>query len=206
MKSLPKMILPLALMLTGSIHAQDVGLGDALFNAASADADATWYEPMSFDRAVVFEGFGANAGSTRTVTFSAGGLVAGVKTIKRQLVVSAPDAVTEDMWLAFDASDDLRVIKIVRAGAVVFQAEATTTPPLYLPSLPTDGQSWTLAGTTITVEYVIASLSGGGLKVKTVTPEGKSESSTITAGAGVVFIQTDENSGWRPKPADLLPQ
>ena len=203
MKSLPKMILPLALLLTGSIHAQDVGLGDSLFNAASADADATWYEPMPLDRPTVFEGYGTNAGSTRTITFSAGGQVAGVKTIKRHLVVSAPNAVTEDMWLAFDAANDLRVIKIVRGGAVVFQAEATATPPLYLPSLPTDVQTWTLAGTTVTVEYVIASFSGGGLKVKTVTSDGKSESSTVSAGAGVVVIQTDESSGWRPKPADL---
>ncbi len=205
MKSLPKMILPLAMMLTGSIHAQDVGLGDALFNAASADSDATWYEPMALDHPTVFEGYGKNAGSTRTVTFSAGGQVAGVKTIKRHLVISAPNAVTEDMWLAFDASDDLRVIKIVRAGAVVFQAEATATPPLYLPSLPTVGQSWDQAGTTITIEQVMPSNSGCRLKIKAVTAAGKLESSFLHAGEGLLLTEAGEDSGWKLKQQGAAP-
>lgn len=203
MNTLPKVILPIAMILTGSIHAQDVALGAVLFNAASADADATWYEPMPLDHAIVFEGFGANAGGTRTLSYSAGGLVAGVQTIKRHLVQDAPTAVTEDLWLAFDAADDVRVLKVARAGVVVFQAQADGTPPLYLPSLPTVGQSWSLAGTTLTVEQVMPSNSGCRLKVKTATPDGKSQSSFFHAGEGVLLTETGENSGWRPKSATL---
>lgn len=206
MKTMTKLFLPMAILLTGPItRAQDVSLGDVTFNAASADADATWYDPMQNDHAIVFEGFGTNAGRTRTLTYSPGGLVAGVQTIKRHMVEDAPNAATEDLWLAFDAADDARVLKIVRNGTVVFEAQVATTPPLYLPSHPTDGQTWDLAGATVTVEYVVASFSGGGLKVKTVAADGKSESSTITAGSGVVFTETGEDSGWRPKPA-ALPQ
>ncbi len=205
MKILPKVILSIALMLTGSIHAQDVGLGDALFNSASADTDATWYEPMPMDHALVFEGFGTNAGYTRTLTYSSGGLVAGVKTIKRHQVDDSPTAAVEDLWIAFDAADDVRVLKIVRGGVVVFEAKATTTPPLYLPSLPTQGQSWSVAGATVTVEQIMPSNSGSRLKITTATADGKSESSFLHAGEGLLLTETGEKSGWHPKPT-ALPQ
>ena len=206
MKTLPKMILTMTMMLTGPIiRAQEVGLGDIVFNAASADVDDTWYEPMPFARAVVFEGFGTNAGRTRTVTYSSGGVVAGVQTIKRHLVEKALGEKTEDLWLAFDAGDDVRVLKIVRDGVVVFEAKAASTPPLYLPSLPTEGQSWDQAGTTVTIEQVMPSNSGCRLKVKTVAADGRSESSFLHAGEGLLMTETGENSGWRLIPAEVAP-
>jgi hypothetical protein len=181
-----------------SIYAQDVTIGDITFTSTSADPDATWYDPMVQEGAIVLDGFGALNGKTRTITYSAGEAISGVKTIKRKCVETAVGESTEEIWIAFDSNDDARVLKIVRSGNLVFQANATATPPLYMPSLPKDGQSWDLSGTTVTVDSVIASNSGTCLKVTYKTGE-QAESRFLRVGDGIIYIEAGSDSGWRPR-------
>lgn len=205
MKTATYLILTTALLLAApSARAQETTLGDVTFDAASADADVTWYDPMRFDTPTILEGFGAITGRTRTVTYSSGGLVAGVKTIKRQTVETGIAPTTETLWIAFDAANDSRVLKIERAGAVVFEATAELSPPMYLPSLPTDGQSWDLGGTAVTVTSVIASNSGTCLKV-TYGAGDQAESRFLRVGDGIIYIEAGNDSGWRPRPAQPTP-
>lgn len=177
-------------------------LGEAAFNSASAEVDPTWYDPMRQDAATVYEGFGANAGQTRTVTHSSGELVAGVKTIKRHTVETGLLGTTEDLWIAFDSQDNARVLKWERAGTVIFAATAAETPPLYLPSTATDGQSWAIAGTTVTIEWVAASQSGDKMKINYVEASGATRTDLLEAGQGVHTTSVGVESGWRLKPSE----
>lgn len=206
MKTATYLLMTVTLMISAlSVHA-GVTIGEITFNTDSAETDATWYEPMQFDKAIVLEGYGANEGFTRTVSYSDGGLVAGVQTIKRHLVEKTTSEKTEDLWIAFDAQSDVRVLKVVRNGVAVFEASTTVAPPLYLPCLPTVGQSWVLAGTTITIEQVMPSNSGTRLKIKSATADGKSESNFIHVGEGLLLTESSEDSGWRLKPQGVAPQ
>ena len=49
----------------------------------------------------------------------------------------------------------------VESGAgrgIVFEATAAATPPLYLPATPTEGQSWEVAGTTVTIAATLTAV------------------------------------------------
>ncbi|MDB6116405.1 MAG: hypothetical protein JWO08_186 [Verrucomicrobiaceae bacterium] len=197
----------IALMMWGAfggsnVEAEEVTLGDAVFATTSADADNKWYDPMRADAAKVFDGFGAMAGQTRTVTYSSGNQIAGVNAIKRHTVDSGSPAKTEDVWIAFDAEDNARVMKIVRAGNLVFVATAASTPPLFLPSAPTEGQSWEVGGTTATIEWVGVSSSGTKLKISYLDAGGGSHSDLLEAGRGVHTTDCGEESGWRLRPVE----
>ena len=183
-------------------QAAEVTLGGVGFEATSDQVANEWYEPMSQGVTVTFEGFGTKAGHTRSITFTSGGELDGVKTIKKHLVEKAGTEVTEDTWIAFDDQDNARVIKLERAGRVIFNASASTAPPLYLPAVPTEGQSWDLAGTTVTLEQVMPSRSGYRLKVKTVSAVGLVETHYIHAGEGLLLTQVGDDSGWKVKPPE----
>lgn len=176
----------------------DVTLGDASFDNTSADVAADWFEPMTAGTTTTLEGFGANDGKTRTIAYSAGGNVAGVSTVKRKTVEGDS---TEEVWIAFDAADNARVLKVERGGAAVFEAAAGTTPPLYLPAAPEEGQTWTVAGATVTLEQVIPSASGYRLKVKS-EAGAATETTYLHAGEGLQLIESGTDSGWRVKKPD----
>lgn len=207
MKSTPLIITALILAFASTSLRADVTLGDATFNATSADVAENWLDPMPVGVTKTFEGFGANQGQTRTISFSDGGEVGGVKSLKRHLVDksapglpgSTPTETTEDIWIAFDGTDNARVLKVERGGAVIFEATAAATPPLYLPADPQEGQSWEVAGTTVTLEQVLGSRSGYRLKVTYVNAAGESHSDYLHAGEGVVRTEAG-TSGWQPKP------
>jgi hypothetical protein len=188
----------LILGLAAPLVRADVTLGDASFDTTSADVAADWFEPMTAGSSITLEGYGENDGKTRTISYSAGGDVAGVATVKRKTVEGDS---TEEVWIAFDAADNARVLKVERAGAVAFEAAAGATPPLYLPATPEEGQTWTAAGATITLEVVIASASGYRLQVKS-EAAGKSETNYLHAGEGLTLIQSGADSGWRVKKPD----
>lgn len=175
----------------------DVRLGDVNFDNASAELSREWFEPMTIGSSKALTGYGANAGHTRTISYSVGGDVVGVKTLKRTVVEKAATTTTENVWIAFDSQDNARVLKMERAGAVIFLATAAAVPPLYLPATPQEGQSWKLAGATVTIEQVIRSTSGYGLKVTNTATSGTTETSFLRAGDGLVQITTGEDSGWR---------
>jgi hypothetical protein len=208
MKLIPFVKFASVFMFAGTIARADVTFGDVTFDASSADVSDGWLDPMPVGVTKSFEGFGANAGQTRTISFSDGGEVGGVKTLKRHLVDKAaaglpgttPAEKAEDIWIAFDAADNARVLKIVRAGATVFEATAAATPPLYLPADPQEGQSWEVAGTTVTLDQVMGSRSGYRLKVTYTNAAGESHSDFLHAGEGVLRTESGA-SGWQPKPA-----
>lgn len=205
MKPKAYLILTATLMFAApSLLAQDVTIGEITFDSASAETDATWYDPMIQNNAIVLEGFGSLSGKTRTITYSAGGEISGVTTIKRKSVEKSITESTEEIWIAFDSKDDVRVLKIVQNGNLVFEASATTPPPLYLPCLPKDGQSWNLGGTTVTVDSVIASNSGTCLKVTYKTGE-QAESRFLRVGDGIIYIEAGGDSGWRPRAIEATP-
>ena len=205
MKATPLTITALILTLTGISLRADVTLGDATFNATSAEVAATWYDPMTVGTSKTFEGYGANEGKTRTISFSEGGVVAGVATVKRHVAEEGVAVAIEDTWIAFDGGDSARILKIERAGAVVYQATATETPPLYLPADPQDAQSWVVAGTTVTIDWVARSSSGYKMKLDYVEASGERHTDTIDAGKGLVQTASGEESGWRLKPAAESP-
>jgi hypothetical protein len=201
LKYLPLMVA--CLLSPSSLLAQDVTLGEATFGANSAATDPTWYDPMTGSQ--VYDGLGTQAGLSRTVTYSAGGIVAGVQTIKRHVEQTGQGGATEDLWIAFDALDDARVLKVERAGAAVYVASTEATPPLYLPSQPADGQSWEVAGTTVTVEWAVVSRTGIKVKINYLNAAGASHSETLESGKGVLTIALGEDSGWRLRPATVAP-
>lgn len=204
MKTAAYLILSAAFM-SASLRAQGVSFGEVSFDAESAAIDATWYDPMTPERQIVLEGFGTLEGRTRTITYAPGDVVGGVATIRRTSVEGAANGNTEVIWLAFDTSDDARVLKIVRNGKAVFEASTAATPPLYLPSLPKDGQTWDLAGVTVTVDSVITSNSGTCLKVTYGGAEGQAESRFLRVGDGIIYIEAGSDSGWRPRSPQFTP-
>ncbi len=205
MKPTSLIITALILAFAGTSLRADVTLGDATFNATSADVAATWYDPMTVGTTKTFEGSGTNEGKTRTISFSAGGEVAGVTTLKRRVAEDEGAAAAEDTWIAFDGEDNARVLKIERAGAVVFEATAEATPPLYLPADPQDAQSWVVAGTTVTIEWVARSASGYKMKINYVEASGTRHTDTIDAGKGLVQTVSGDESGWKLKPGAASP-
>lgn len=185
-------------------RAQDVTLGDVTFVSASDQVPAEWYWPMPDDVTSTFEGFGENAGLTRTERFSRGETVSGVKTVKRHVEGSTEAVLTEDWWLGADTNGDMRVLRLVRAGAAVFEASPTATPPLLLPGSPAAGQTWDLFGTTMTVDWVALSFSGAKVKV-TQTAGIKVTSQYYSAGVGATYAESGSASGWRRRTQEATP-
>ena len=209
MKTNLRTILALALLGLGSftLRAADVTLGGVTFDDSSIEVAANWLDPMPVGTTQSFEGFGANKGKTRTISFSLGGEVAGVKTLKRHVVEAGgggPSGAgvekTEDTWIAFDTEDNARVLKIERSGAIAFEATAAAAPPVYLPANLVEGASWDVAGTTVTLEQVMGSRAGYRLKVTYVNAAGESHSDYLHAGEGLKRTESGL-SGWNPKPA-----
>ena len=202
-------ILAAALLLmigtTCPTQAQEVTLGDATFSANSDQVSTNWYLPLRSGVTNTFEGYGANAGLTKTEQFSIGETVAGVKTVKRHIEGSSPAVAiagaspavaVEDWWLAAGTNDDIRVLKLVRNGSVVFEATAVSTPPLLLPGTPTEGQTWEFFGATATIEWFATSFSGARVKVKQTSGTNVS-SDYYHAGNGLMQTESDSSSGWR---------
>jgi len=177
-------------------HCQNLSVGDAVFGSASDQVPAEWFWPMPAGVTNTFEGFGDNEGLSKTEKFSLGETVAGIKTVKRHVEGSAPAVPVEDWWLAADTNGDLRVLRVVRAGALVFEASATATPPMVLPGAPAEGQTWDLFGKTMTVEWVALSFSGARLKV-TETSGANTTCNYYHAGTGVTQTESGSSSGWR---------
>ncbi len=186
------------LLLIGSAydtHGQTVTLGDATFDASSDQTGTKWFFPMLPDVTNTYTGFGDNDGLTKTERFFLGETVAGVKAVKRHIEGSSPAVPVEDWWLAAGTNDDLRVLKLVRGGVVLFEATANVTPPLLLPGTPTDGQTWELFGARMAVEWFALSFSGERFKV---TETSGANVSCHHYHAGTGLTQTESgSSGWR---------
>lgn len=186
-----------------STHGQSVTLGDATFDATSDQTSPSWHLPMLNGVKNTFIGYGDREGLTKTEQFSLGETIAGVKTVRRHIEGSSPAVPTEDWWLAAGTNDDLRVLKLVRAGSVVFEASAGVTPPVFFPGTPADGKTWDLFGATMTIEVVALSFSGARLKVTQTQTLGLSAGLSATcdyyhAGSGLMLTETrSSSSGWR---------
>lgn len=180
-------------------RAADVALGDAVFNETSDQGTAECYEPLTVGVVLNFEGFGANEGNTRTEEYLAGGLVAGVKTVRRRVTeTTLAGTATEDWWLAYDVQDNVRVLKMARSGAVAFQASASQAPPIFLPANPVKNDRWIVFGETIVVEYPDKADSTALLRLK-VTAGGQAYSVNYSCGVGRTVTDFGEGSGWNLK-------
>ena len=171
-------------------------MGDATFNATSDQAPADWHFPMLPGVTNTFAGFGDNDSLTKTESFSLGETVAGVKAVKRHIEGSSPAVPTEDWWLASATNDDLRVLKLVRAEVVVFEASDTVTPLLLLPGTPTNGQTWDLFGATMSVESFALSFTGALIKM-TETSVSDVKCHYYRGGIGLTQTESGSSSGWR---------
>jgi hypothetical protein len=182
--------------------AQQVALGHAVFDASSDQGTPECYEPLAVGVVNTYEGFGSNQGNTRTEGYSAGGLVAGVKTVKRQVIETTPaGTTTEDWWLAYDTEDNLRVLKFARSGAVVFAATSSQAPPLFLPANPATDDTWTLFGQTFAVIYPSVAESTALLRIRVTSASGI-QWVQYSCGVGRTVTEIGEGSGWQLKAAE----
>lgn len=186
-------------------RSQTVSLGSANFNGTSDQISAQSYWPMPGGVTHIYDGYGAFAGATRTESYAAGQLIAGVKTVKWHIETknAGSSIVTvEEWWLALDADGNFRVLKIAQSGSTVFVASGTTAPPIYLPGSPDRGKTWDFLGNKMTVEDVMASRHArAGLKLGIAAPGSPVEYNTYNAGVGLVQEATSANpapigSGW----------
>lgn len=197
-----KIALLLALNCAARLFGQAIAVNEFSFDATSDKIAAGWYQPLVPGVTIVFEGFGANEGLTKSETCSLGDTVAGVKTVKRHIEGSSAAVPAEDWWIARDSNDDLRVLKLVRAGLVIFEASAPTNAPLFMPGTMVEGTTWELFGETFTVEWLTPSHSGGLIKVRrnagaSVSYQNYRSANGITYEVG--GSEAEPASGWRPK-------
>lgn len=184
---------------------QGITLGGAEFAATSDRVPADWYVPMLSDVTKTYEGYGANAGATRTEAFSRGETVSGVKCIKWHVVTNAANAAgatVEDWWLAVDTAGDVRVIKRWGTALQYFDALEPRVAPVFLPGNCTGNPTWELFGRTLTVVSVGESQVTGVLQLKSEAAGTPVRLETFEAGTGLVCIVTngvvpEEASGWR---------
>ena len=197
--------LVVAMACASDAQCQTVSLGTANFIAISDQFPADWYWPMPGGVTHIYDGYGAFAGATRTETYTAGQLIAGVKTVKWHMETKnagAAAASVEEWWLARDADGNVRVLKIAQSGSGVYLASGASTPPIYLPSNPTKGKTWDFLGNKMTIQGVMASRNArAGLKLGIAAPGSPVESNTFNAGVGLVQEATSANpapigSGW----------
>lgn len=184
---------------------QTISLGTASFKATSDQVPSGGFWPMPGAVARIYDGYGAFAGATRTESYTSGQLIAGVKAVKWHMETKdagASTVTTEDWWLALDADGNLRVLQIAQSGTTGFVASAGTTPPIYLPVSPAQGQTWDFLGNTVTIVGLIASKNAhAGLKLGIAAPGLPVEYDTYNAGVGLVQETTSASpapigSGW----------
>ncbi len=200
-------------------HAQVVTLGGATFDATSDQVPTFSYSAVTTDAVKIYTGYGDKAGFTRTEVYHRYESVAGVKALKRSTMVGSPPpsagagapkatpaAPAEDWWLAMDTQGNLRVLKVVTAGLMSFQASATNAPPILMPASIAAGQTWSVLDKTITVEALNASAGDYTelLKLKIETSPVEVQYEYYLAGTGRVITQQGRSldpsgSGWELK-------
>lgn len=209
-KSGRRWLIALCIAIAGTMQAlgQNVSLGTSVFTNTSDQPAAAWYWPLPDGVTHLYDGYGDFAGATRTETYTRGEWIAGVKTVRWHTEtkfkgLAMPEV--EDWWLAFDAANNLCLLKIVQGGRVAFTASAQVNPLVWLPGKPVVGQQWDLLGITLTIKEVAASLhAGSALKLGIGMAGRPVRHKTYNAGIGVVQDAVSESprpagSGWRPQ-------
>jgi len=213
MKILTTLILSLLLTMGVAYQApgEDISLGEASFGAASDQIPTDGYWPMPPSVLKTYEGIGVKAGFSKTVQCRKSESAAGVNAVRVCILVGGggpdtPVTPPEDWWLAQDTQGNLRVLKVVRGETTVFEASASTTPPVLLPAKLTAGQSWEIFGKTNSVVDMNASFAGSDnlLKVRIETADSTVTCNYYRAGAGPVATECKDDpapggSGWKLK-------
>ena len=181
-----------------------VALGDALFDGSSDQFPTNSYRPLPAG-VRTYEGYGSLAGYTLSETISYGESVAGVAAARVHFASTVPGDEGSDFWYGRDVHGDIRFLKSMSGGVVVWEASATVTAPLGLPQSPVLDQCWpSYADGDYSVRDLNAAAQGfsGLLKVREVGADDSIQYNFYELGVGRVVIQTSADptptgSGWK---------
>lgn len=174
MKKATSLAAAMMLIIGGTSHAQGqtVTLGGVTFGADSNQARSDSYCPMQPEIVQKFLGFGDYTGLNKTHKYSRGESVLGVSTVNCAergaselpglVAVAEPTGelttTGDDSVLALDTAGNVRLLKKIVNGSVVFEASSEVAPPILFPAAPAAGTSWVVLGKKVTVVSTDASI------------------------------------------------